>query len=49
MQKMASYWLPHHLTEQEKWHRFVGTNLHLEERHNDEDASLCPITGVVKT
>jgi hypothetical protein len=40
MRKIAACWVPHNLTDAQKWHRCAVTGLHLERYHNEGDAFL---------
>jgi hypothetical protein len=47
IQRIASLWVMHHLTEDQKWQVIV--NLHLEGYHNKRDAFICCIITFDKT
>jgi hypothetical protein len=49
MRKIAARWVPHNLTEAQKWHRYAVAGLHLERYHNEGDAFLQSIFVIDET
>jgi len=39
--KIASYWVPHHLTKAQNWHRYAIANLDLQWYHKEGNVLLC--------
>jgi hypothetical protein len=49
MRKTVACWVPHNLTEAQKWHRHAVAGLHLERYHNEGDAFLQRIVAIGET
>ncbi|XP_035229771.1 histone-lysine N-methyltransferase SETMAR-like [Stegodyphus dumicola] len=49
MRKLSSLWVPHRLTEVQKWHWYALTGTHLEGYHNEGDAFLQRIVAIDET
>jgi hypothetical protein len=49
MRKAAARWVPHNLTEAQKWHRYAVAGLHLERYHNEGDTFLQRIVAIDET
>jgi hypothetical protein len=49
MWKIASRWVPYHLTEEQNWHRCAVADFHLERYHYERDAFLHRIIALDET
>ncbi|KAJ4436145.1 hypothetical protein ANN_18772 [Periplaneta americana] len=47
--KLAASWVPHNLTEAQKWHRYATALLHLQRYHNEGDVFLQRVVAIDET